>query len=162
MDRCQVGCSFGPMPSSRVLARIIPVVVILIVAALQLRRDPAPGSKAVPSAPAGSNAALLAAAAAHASGVEVEAYGRVSRLLPDDNEGSRHQRFLVRIGDRLTILVAYNRDLAPRIPVQAGDSVTLRGEYIWNERGGMMHWTHHDPAGRHEPGWVEYEGRRYD
>lgn len=161
------------MPSSRVLARIIPVVVILIVAALQFRRDPSPSPQPPPRAPqasaesrrpapVGSNAALLAAAAAHESSVEVEAYGRVSRLLPDDNEGSRHQRFLVRIGDRLTILVAYNRDLAPRIPVQAGDSVTLRGEYIWNERGGMMHWTHHDPAGRHEPGWVEYRGKRYE
>jgi hypothetical protein len=26
----------------------------------------------------------------------------------------------------------------------------------------MIHWTHHDPAQRHEPGWVEYHGRRYD
>ncbi len=86
----------------------------------------------------------------------------MTRLLPDDTEGARHQRFLVRIADGLTILVAYNRDLAPPIPLQPGDSVALRGEYIWNDRGGMVHWTHHDPARRHEPGWVEYHGRRYD
>ena len=86
----------------------------------------------------------------------------MTRLLPDDTAGARHQRFLVRIADGLTILVAYNRDLAPRIPLQPGDSVALRGEYVWNERGGMVHWTHHDPAQRHEPGWVEYNGRRYD
>jgi hypothetical protein len=149
-------------------------VVIIIIGVVQLRRGSPPASHDAPSpaqrvpapspatAPAGSNAALLAAVAAHKSGVEVEAYGRVSRLLADDNEGSRHQRFLVRIGERLMILVAHNRDLAPRIPVQVGDSVTLRGEYIWNEKGGMIHWTHHDPAGRHEGGWVEYDGKRFE
>lgn len=86
----------------------------------------------------------------------------MTRLLPDDAQGARHQRFLVRIADGLTILVAHNRDLAPRVPLHPGDSVALRGEYVWNERGGMIHWTHHDPARRHEPGWIEYQGRRYD
>lgn len=108
------------------------------------------------------NAALSAAARAHASHVEVEARGVVTRLLPDDTEGARHQRFLVRVGDRLTILVAHNRDLAPRVPVQAGDSVVLQGEYIWNQRGGVVHWTHHDPEHRHEAGWIEYHGHRYE
>jgi outer membrane receptor protein involved in Fe transport len=117
---------------------------------------------AFPADPSTINAALSAAARAHASGVEVEAAGRVIRLLPEDTKGARHQRFLVRVADSLTILVTHNRDLAPRVPVQPGDSVTLRGEYIWNERGGMIHWTHHDPAHRHEPGWVEYHGRRYE
>jgi hypothetical protein len=161
------------MPSaSRLLARVVPVLVILVVAALQLRRNPSSTPKVSPpsqAAPAptsarvpGTNAALLIAAGAHESGVEVEAHGRVSRLLADDNQGSRHQRFLVRIGGRLTILVAHNRDLARRVPIQIGDSLALRGEYIWNERGGMVHWTHHDPAGRHEPGWIELKGRRYE
>lgn len=85
----------------------------------------------------------------------------VARLLPDDTEGSRHQRFLVRVADELTVLVAYNLDLAPHIPLVVGDSVTLRGEYIWNEKGGVLHWTHHDPARRHQPGWVDYRGTRY-
>ena len=108
------------------------------------------------------NAALSAAARAHASHVEVEARGDVTRLLPDDTEGARHQRFLVRVGDRLTILVAHNRDVAPRVPVQAGDSVVLQGEYIWDQRGGVVHWTHHDPEHRHEAGWIEYHGHRYE
>jgi hypothetical protein len=136
------------------------------VVGLQLwHKPPSPATvsppRTLPADPSPVNAELSAAARAHSTGVEVEAGGRVTRLLPDDTKGSRHQRFLVRVEDSLTILVAHNRDLAPRVPIQPGDSVTLRGEYIWNERGGMIHWTHHDPAHRHEPGWIEYHGRRY-
>ena len=169
-------------PSPRLLARVVPILIVLVLVGLRLwpnllappnvspPRIPAPGSDdasgsipaTAPADPTTINAALLAAARAHASHVEVAARGRVTRLLPDDTEGARHQRFLVHIADGLTILVAYNLDLAQRIPLQPGDSVALRGEYIWNERGGMVHWTHHDPAHRHEPGWVEYHGRRYD
>ena len=29
------------------------------------------------------------------------------------------------------------------------------------ERGGVLHWTHHDPDGRRPGGWLEHEGRRY-
>lgn len=169
--------------SPRLLGRIVPILVVLVLLGLRLwpnllarpsvsppptisgpGTNDASGSApaTAPADPTTVNAALLAAARAHASNVEIEARGRVTRLLPDDTAGARHQRFLVRIADGLTILVAYNRDLAPRIPLQPGDSVALRGEYVWNERGGMVHWTHHDPAQRHEPGWVEYNGRRYD
>jgi hypothetical protein len=146
---------------SQILTRVVPLLVVVGLVALQLWHKPtAPGT---PSADASNvNAALVAAARAHESGVEVEAHGVVSRLLPEDTRGSRHQRFLVRIGEGLTVLVAHNRDLAPSIPIQPGDSVVLQGEYIWNERGGMIHWTHHDPARRHQPGWIEYHGHRYE
>lgn len=155
---------------SRLLARVVPLLVVVVLVGLQLWHKPSsPPSVSSPRTPAtapadGStlNAALEAAAGAHESGVEIEAQGRVTRLLRDDTEGSRHQRFLVRVTESLTILVAHNLDLAPRVPVQSGDSVGLRGEYTWNERGGMVHWTHHDPARRHEPGWIEHRGRRYD
>ena len=98
----------------------------------------------------------------HAANVELETSGAVTRLLPDDNDGSRHERFLIRAAGDLSILVVYNLDLAPRVPVHVGDSVTLRGEYIWNDRGGMIHWTHHDPSRHHEPGWIDVGGRRYN
>ncbi len=91
----------------------------------------------------------------------VEAAGRVSRLLPDDNEGSRHQKFIVRLANDHTILISHNIDLAPYIDLQVGDAVAFRGEYEWNDRGGVVHWTHHDPRGRREGGWIDHDGRRY-
>jgi len=54
-----------------------------------------------------------------------------------------------------------NVDLAPRVPLAPGDSVEVRGEYDWNDRGGVLHWTHRDPGGRHEAGWVRHDGRLY-
>jgi Protein of unknown function (DUF3465) len=87
------------------------------------------------------------------SNVEVETGGRVVRLLPDDRQGSPHQRFLLRVGGT-TVLVAHNLELAPRVSLAPGDSVELRGEYEWNSKGGVIHWTHPDPDGRHGAGWI--------
>ena len=36
-----------------------------------------------------------------------------------------------------------------------------RGEYEWNARGGVVHWTDRDPSGRGPGGWLEHQGRRY-
>jgi hypothetical protein len=96
------------------------------------------------------------------SGVVVDSAGTVVKVLPDDVEGDRHQRFLVRIPSGQTMLIAHNIDLAPRAPVSAGDSVRFKGEFEYNDRGGVVHWTHHDPRRRHPDGWIEANGRRYD
>ena len=95
----------------------------------------------------------------HRSNVEVETGGRVLRLLPDDRQGLPHQRFLLRVGGT-TVLVAHNLDLAPRVSLSPGDSVELRGEYEWNPKGGVIHWTHRDPEGRHEAGWIRRQNVR--
>lgn len=87
--------------------------------------------------------------------------GTVSKLLKDDREGDRHQRFLIAIAPDITLLVAHNIDLAARVPVETGQTVTVSGEYVWNNKGGVMHWTHHDPQGR-RGGWIEYGGKRYE
>jgi Protein of unknown function (DUF3465) len=96
------------------------------------------------------------------SNVQVEMHGVVSKLLKDDDDGSRHQRFIVRASSGQTVLVAHNIDLAPRIDaLRTGDPVTVFGEYEWNDKGGMIHWTHHDPQGRHVAGWILHDGRSY-
>ena len=96
------------------------------------------------------------------AGQQVSGIGTVVRVLSDDNDGSRHQRFILELGSERTLLVAHNIDLAPRIPsLSKGDTVSFYGEYETNSRGGVIHWTHHDPQGRHAAGWLEHEGRRY-
>lgn len=96
------------------------------------------------------------------SDVQIEVTATVSRLLADDNEGSRHQRFIVEMSDGQTLLVAHNIDLAPRLNnLSLGDEVTIFGEYEWNNKGGVMHWTHHDPANRHPHGWIRHKGQLY-
>jgi hypothetical protein len=101
--------------------------------------------------------------ASQASGLQLSGQGTVSRLLDDDHDGSRHQRFILRLGSGQTLLVAHNIDLAPRIEsLAAGDVVEFNGVYEWNDRGGVLHWTHHDPQGEHEPGWLRHRGRTYE
>jgi hypothetical protein len=105
---------------------------------------------------------LAAALQKHQSHVEVCGHGVVSRVLRDDLQGSRHQRFIVRVPSGQTILIAYNIDIAPRIDgLHAGAALDFVGEYEWNGQGGVVHWTHRDPAARHSPGWVQYDGRTY-
>jgi hypothetical protein len=93
---------------------------------------------------------------------QFEGEGSVVRVLSDDNKGSRHQRFIVRLASGRTVLIAHNIDLAPRVDgLSAGDTVAFYGEFEDNEQGGVVHWTHHDPAGRHVGGWIRHRGRTY-
>lgn len=97
------------------------------------------------------------------SGLMVSVEGTIERLLKDDTQGSPHQRFIVRLPSGLTLLIAHNVELAPRVAgLEEGAPIRLHGQYEWNDKGGVIHWTHNDPVGQHEPGWIEYEGHRYD
>ena len=97
------------------------------------------------------------------SNVQVSNTGIVVKVLPDDNRGSRHQRFILRLPSGQTVLIAHNIDLAAKITsINTGDSVEFYGEYEWNAKGGVVHWTHHDPAGRHEGGWLKHNGVLYE
>lgn len=109
------------------------------------------------------SADIAAAYAARRSDVAVEGEGAVAKLLADDRQGSRHQRFILRLASGHTLLVAHNIDLAPRLEgLEVGDTVRFAGEYEWNDKGGVLHWTHHDPRGQHPGGWLELDGRRYE
>lgn len=96
------------------------------------------------------------------SGFMVTVAGKVVKVLPDDRDGSRHQRFLLRIEAGPTLLVAHNIDLAERVRIGPGDPLRLRGQYEWNDRGGVLHWTHRDPDGEHPGGWIEVDESRID
>lgn len=94
--------------------------------------------------------------------VQVSGSGTVIKLLPDDLKGSRHQKFILKISQDLTILIAHNIDLAPKIEtLKKGDQISFSGEYEYNNRGGVVHWTHHDPGKRHQDGWLKHNGRTY-
>ncbi len=81
--------------------------------------------------------------------------------MPDDNDASRHQRFIIEVGNRQTLLIAHNLDLADRVPVGMGDRVYVRGLYEWNDLGGLVHWTHEDPQEIEDGGWVRYRRKVY-
>ena len=91
----------------------------------------------------------------------IEDSGFVRRLLSDDDDGSRHQRFVIQLSSRQTLLIAHNVDVAERIPLSLGDRITFRGVYEWNDLGGLVHWTHRDPMGVEQGGWVRYRRRTY-
>lgn len=97
-----------------------------------------------------------------ARNLQVEASGRVFKMLKDDNNPPRHQRFILKLDNGMSLLVAHNIDLAKRITdLKAGDVVSFYGEYEWNKQGGVLHWTHHDPQGRHAAGWLRHNGQTY-
>jgi len=99
---------------------------------------------------------------AHTKSGQIQGSGVVVKVLADDNDGSRHQRFIVRRETGSTLLIVHNIDVAPRIDaLRAGDPVEFHGELEWNPRGGVVHWTHRDPAGRHVGGWIRHNGRTY-
>jgi len=153
---------------------VAAVVLLAALAAVGLARGWIAGPASVPaSTPAPTRSAAGASASAtpsdiralfdgRRSGIEVHGTGTVSRVLPDDTEGSRHQRFILTLPDGLTVLVAHNIDIAPRLDgLRVGDTVAFLSEYEWSAQGGTVHWTHHDPSGRHEDGWLEWKGRSY-
>lgn len=112
--------------------------------------------------PASNTLAVVNAFMQHQQDVQVRDQGEVVKTLLDDNQGSKHQRFIARTEAGITVLIAHNIDLAPRLNnLAVGDAVSFYGEYEWNEKGGVVHWTHRDPRGRHAAGWIKHKGVTY-
>ncbi len=100
----------------------------------------------------------------HQSNVEVTADGTVVRLLADRTSSTgTHEQFIVKLssGD-ITVEVEHNISIALRVPAALGDHVVVHGEYVWNSQGGLIHFTHHDPQGTHEGGYIQDNGKTYD
>ena len=118
----------------------------------------------VPASPKGTDGGIGTLFKQKKSDVIVQAAGEVVHILPDDNDDTDgsglHQSFLVELLGNLTIKISHNIKFG-RIPVSKGDIISFKGEYEWTEKGGTIHWTHHDPKGWHEDGWVELNGQRY-
>jgi Protein of unknown function (DUF3465) len=146
------------------IAAILAVSVLGLLQAGCSTTTPPPGtvSESQDTSASTGDVILARAFAEQVSNLEVEGQGTVSRLLSDDTEGARHQRFIVILASGQTLLIIHNIDIAPRVgSLEVGDTVFFKGEYEWNEQGGLIHWTHHDPDGRHVPGWIKHNGRTY-
>ena len=108
------------------------------------------------------DAAIKQAYLAQQSDLQVQGIGKVIKVLSDDTKGSKHQRFILRLGSKQTLLIAHNIDLAPKIPnLKQGDTIAFYGEYEYNKKGGIVHWTHKDPRNNHAHGWLKHKEITY-
>jgi hypothetical protein len=131
-------------------------------ASTPVSQEPAATHTAALEAQDSDAAALENAFANRLSNLQIEGQGTVVKILPDDNNGSRHQRIIILLESGRTLLLAHNIDLAQRIDtLRTGDIIAFYGEYEWNPKGGLIHWTHHDPQGRHPAGWIRHDGQTY-
>lgn len=142
------------------LKKLLPIAILVVAAFFGYERLATPDSRAPdPSMPAQRQGERQPQSAKTG---QIQGSGVVVKMLSDDNDGSRHQRFIVRREGGSTLLIVHNIDVAPRVDsLRAGDQVEFYGELEWNPQGGVVHWTHHDPAGRHVGGWIRHNGRLY-
>jgi hypothetical protein len=94
------------------------------------------------------------------SGAWLTMAGHVSALLPDEHGTSTHQRFILRCPSGQTVLVDNNVDVGRRAALTMGEYVVVRGQFVWNSQGGLLHDTHHSTSGNPD-GWVFAGGRVY-
>lgn len=121
------------------------------------------------------NVAAIEDIQAHRSGVEVTIEGTVAQA-PHKSQGptGHHEDFIIEVssgtGEQQLIHVAHNIDIAPEVPLdgpgengQPGTDIIVRGELDMDRSGPVIHWTHHDPRGRHQPGFIKIrDGPTYD
>ncbi|MGI8847132.1 MAG: DUF3465 domain-containing protein [Candidatus Dormibacteria bacterium] len=108
------------------------------------------------------NQALYDASRNHAV-TEVSVQGTVTHLQADSTSSvdGPHQRFNIDVGHGLTCQVIHNLSLAPRVPVQTGNTVTVKGQFEPDPAGCVIHYTHHTTSSHHESGYIELNGQTY-
>jgi len=78
---------------------------------------------------------------------------------PDRGDGV-HQRFVVSV-DGTRVEIDHNISLAPRVPVATGRVVVVHGQFEPDPGHPVIHYTHH-ATGKHEGGWIDLGGTRYE
>ena len=142
------------------MKRILAILILAGLVITGINYLPAACSQTVPVAQG--DRILSDAFKNHRSGVQVSGEGTVVKVLADDTKGDRHQRFILKLASGQTLLIAHNIDIAPRIDsLTVGDTIAFYGVYEWNEKGGVIHWTHHDPNGHHVAGWLKKGEKTY-
>ena len=147
---------------------LLGVCVALSFTACRAPTNNPTGSQTLESTPAIASAsmdagAIVEAYGAHRNVPQVQGSGVVTKVLKDDIKGLQHQKFLLKVSDNITILIAHNIDLAPRVEdIHEGDVIAFKGEYIYTPKGGTVHWTHKDPRGNHQAGWLKHNGKTYE
>jgi hypothetical protein len=96
------------------------------------------------------------------SSAEVTVRGTVTTLLADAPAGAdgAHQRFDVSV-DGVTVEIDHNLSLAARVPVTAGATVVIHGQFEPDPGHPVIHYTHH-ATGSHEGGWIQLNGSTYE
>ncbi len=148
---------------------LLPLVLLVGIAVLMNRVKPPSGHNPSPAAKvsvseqsSGTDADFAKAMEDKARDLQLQGEGTVTKVLPDDTQGIRHQKFIVKLKSGQSLLFAHNIDISPRIsPLKAGDKISFKGEYEWTPQGGVMHWTHRDPGGRHPAGWIRTGNKTY-
>jgi hypothetical protein len=137
---------------------VLVIIAVMAYGYINERQVSEPGI----SSPQGSSTAVQQAYDNRQSDIQVQGEGIVIGVLPDDVDGSRHQRFILELSHGNSLLIAHNIDLAPRVKgLKKGDKIGFYGEYEWNPKGGVLHWTHHDPADRQAGGRLKHDGQTY-
>jgi hypothetical protein len=96
----------------------------------------------------------------HRSKLWLTVSAHVTRDLADAHGTYTHQRFIVTCSGGFTLLIVNDISIGERAPAHIGDTVTVRGQYIWNDQGGLIHFTHHDPEGG-PGGYIDEDGAQY-
>lgn len=77
------------------------------------------------------------------------------------NTRAEHEQFNVQTPAG-PLQIVDNVDLAPRVPVDPGDRIAVRGEMVHDAgKPPIVHWTHHDPEHRHPDGFIRFQGKVY-
>jgi hypothetical protein len=82
-------------------------------AGLTQYRQASGNNRAVPGVESSGDDAFARARDSGAKGVRLQGQGTVITVLTDDNDGSRHQRFILKLRSGQTLLIAHNIDIAP-------------------------------------------------